>query len=91
MYPDIGLKLVRIVSVHPDHFSDLDRFGRNYLEITRFGNEFRFLFSETKINTVRVLPVVIGKRSETIWEFYSDICRHGSNFRKTTYVYLTFS
>jgi hypothetical protein len=41
-----------------------------------FGNEFGYFFSETKTNTVRVLSVGIGKRSETIRIFFSDIRRH---------------
>ena len=65
----VGMKLVRIVFVRPDHFADLDSFGQNYPEILRFGNEFGFFFSETKTNTVRVLSVGIGKRSETIRNF----------------------
>ncbi len=44
----LGMKLVRIVSVRPDHFSDSDSFGRNYLEILGFGNEFGFFFSQKR-------------------------------------------
>ncbi len=83
VHMQLGMKLVRIVSVRPDHFSDSDSFGQNYPEILGFGNKFGFFFSETKTNTVRVLSVGIGKRSETI--------RNVFRISADTYICITFS
>lgn len=47
----LGLKVIRIVSVRPDLFLDSDSFGRIYLEIFEIGNEFGF-FSEMKMNMI---------------------------------------
>lgn len=49
------MKLVRIVFVRLNQFSDSEKFGRNYPEPFGFGNEFGFFFSDTKTNTVRVI------------------------------------
>lgn len=40
----VGLKVIRIVSVRSDLFSDLDSFSRIYLKIFDYGNEFGFFF-----------------------------------------------
>jgi hypothetical protein len=69
----LGLKVIRIIFVRTDQFSDSDNFGQKYLEIFEFGNEFGLFFSEMKTNTVEVISVGIGIRSETIHYFPSDI------------------
>lgn len=38
----LGLKVIRIISVRPELFSDSDSFGRIYLEIFEFGKEFGY-------------------------------------------------
>lgn len=87
---EVGMKLVWIVSVRPDHFSDSDSFSRNYPEILGFGNEFRYFFLETKMNTVRVLSVGIRKRSETIRNFFGYPQTLSKLYKKHVYIYITF-
>ena len=89
-YVLVGLKLICIVYVRPDHFSDSHSFGRNYPEILWFGNEFGFFFLEMKTNKVRVLTVKIGKRSETIRNFF-QISADMDQILEKTRIYTTFS
>ncbi len=72
----LGMKLVRIVSVRPDYFLDLDSFGRNYSEILGFGNEFGYFFlgnkNEYSKGTIRRNRKTVGNYPE----FCSDIRRY---------------
>jgi hypothetical protein len=72
----LGMKLDRIVSVHPDHFSDSDSFRRNYPEILGFGNEFGIFFlgneNEYSKGTIRRNRKTVRNYPE----IFSNIRRH---------------
>ena len=68
--PQLGMKLVRIVSVRLDYFSDSDSFGQNYLEILGFRNEFGYFFlgneNEYSMGTIRWNRKTVGNYPQTL-------------------------
>jgi hypothetical protein len=46
------LKVFRIISDRPDHFSDTDSFSRIYPKIFGYGKEYGYFFADTKTNMI---------------------------------------